>query len=143
MKVVERGRIRNDLVAEYVIRSRTPELNRLDLMAQVAANRLYGQRIDELCDRFGREVFQASLERLLDSTEAHLRTRLRSLPDGRWRHVGHMEHDGVIDAVYRVALTDDEKPMTASSWTSPRAPTRHKGSSTRRTERCARSRSSP
>lgn len=105
MKIVEGGVVRRDVEREYLIRSRNPELNRLDLLAQIAANRVHGQRVVELCHHYGSDRFTATLDRLLDSTEARLRARLSELPDGRWRHVSLMEHDGVVDAVYRIALT--------------------------------------
>jgi N-methylhydantoinase B len=105
VKIVERGRVRKDVENEYVIRSRTPELNRLDLLAQIAANRLHGERVLDLCDRYGQQAFLGTLERLLDGTATRLRRRLASLPDGRWRHTGYLEHDGVADNVYKVALT--------------------------------------
>ena len=104
MKIVERGQLRRDVESEYLIRSRTPELNRLDLLAQIAANRLHGERVAELCAQYGAKVFTATLDRLLDTTEARLRRRLDALVDGRWRHVGFMEHDGVEDNVYRISL---------------------------------------
>jgi N-methylhydantoinase B len=104
VKIVEAGRMRRDIEREYLIRSRTPELNRLDLLAQVAANRLHGERVVELCDQYGVDNFTGTLERLLDTTERRLRQRLARLPDGRWRHVGFMEHDGVADTVARISL---------------------------------------
>ena len=104
IKVVERGVLRRDVEAEYLIRSRTPELNRLDLLAQIAANRLHGERVAALCEQYGVDRFTGTLDRLLTTTEARLRRRLAALPDGRWRHVGYMEHDGVNDDVYRISL---------------------------------------
>jgi len=104
MKIVERGQLRRDVESEYLIRSRTPELNRLDLLAQIAANRLHGERVEELCAHYGAKAFTATLDRLLDTTESRLRRRLGALADGRWRHVGYMEHDGVEDNVYRISL---------------------------------------
>ena len=54
VKIVERGVMRADIEREYLHRSRTPELNRLDLLGQIAANRVQTERILELCH----EVFQ-------------------------------------------------------------------------------------
>jgi N-methylhydantoinase B len=57
-------------------------------------------------------VVVGTFDRMIDSTEQILRARLRTLPDGVWRHVGFVEHDGVEDNVYAVRLTftkrDDE-----------------------------------
>ena len=105
VKIVERGVMRADIEREYLHRSRTPELNRLDLLGQVAANRVQSERILELCEKYGTDVVVGTFDRMIDSTEQILRDRLRSLPDGVWRHVGFVEHDGVEDNVYAVRLT--------------------------------------
>ena len=105
VKIVERGVMRADIEREYLHRSRTPELNRLDLLGQIAANRVQTERIIEMCAKYGTDTVVATLDRMIDSTEQRLRQRLRSLPDGTWRHVGFCEHDGVADKVYAVRLT--------------------------------------
>jgi N-methylhydantoinase B len=105
VKIVERGVLRADIEREYLHRSRTPELNRLDLLGQIAANRVQTERILELCRLYGTDTLVRTFERMIDSTEAVLRARLRSLPDGVWRHTGFCEHDGVNDDVYAVRCT--------------------------------------
>jgi N-methylhydantoinase B len=109
VRMVENGRIRSDLEREYLIRSRLPELNALDLRGQIAANRLQATRVVELCARYGRDRVLAAVDNLVDSAERRFRARLRELPDGRWRSLSLVEHDGVEDAVYRVALTMDKR----------------------------------
>jgi N-methylhydantoinase B len=105
VKIVEHGVLRADIEREYLHRSRTPELNRLDLLGQIAANRVQTDRVLDLCAKYGTDTLVGAFERMIDTTEARLRERLRSLPDGTWRHVGFCEHDGVEDVVYAVRLT--------------------------------------
>jgi N-methylhydantoinase B len=105
VRIVEGGLIRKDIEREYLIRSRTPELNALDLLGQVAANRLQTERILALCDRYGTDAVTGTMDQLASRTESRFRERLASLPDGRWRHHSYLEHDGLTDAVYLVALT--------------------------------------
>jgi len=109
VRMVEAGRIRKDLEREYLVRSRLPELNALDLRGQIAANRLQATRLVELCARYGRARVLGAVDNLVDSTERRFRARLRELPDGRWRSLSLVEHDGVQDAVYRVALTMNKR----------------------------------
>ncbi len=109
VRLVEGGMIRKDLEREYLIRSRLPELNALDLRGQIAANRVQARRIVELCHRYGHERVVAAVDNLLGSAERRFRDRLRDLPDGRWRAVSLVEHDGVEDAVYPVSLTMDNR----------------------------------
>ena len=108
VRIVEGGRLRRDLEREYLIRSRTAELNQLDLLGQIAANRSVGEQIGRLCADYGTGTVVAVMDRLLERTEALLRERLRALPDGRWRHVSYVEyrpHGRTDTEVYAVRLT--------------------------------------
>lgn len=111
VKVVEGGRLRRDIEREYEIRSRTPELNALDLAGQLAANREASGQVEQLCRRYGTGTVTAALDQLLVSGERQLRRRLAGLPDGRWRHVAYvLHHDrdappGQRDRTYAVRLT--------------------------------------
>lgn len=111
IKIVEGGVLRRDLQRDYLGRSRTPELNALDLLGQIAANRACGERIDELVARYDAEGLTRAMTAILDRTEAAFRARLKSLPDGVWREVAYIEHeqrdgDGYRpDQVYAIRLT--------------------------------------
>ena len=104
-RIVQGGELVAEVQQEYLGRSRTPELNRLDLLGQIEANRVVARRVNGLCDRYGTDTVMAVLEGLIDRTEAAVRARLASLPDGRWRHRGLVEHDGIDDRVYKIGLT--------------------------------------
>ncbi|GLY70508.1 hydantoinase B/oxoprolinase family protein [Amycolatopsis taiwanensis] len=105
VRIVEGGVIRRDIEREYLIRSRTPDLNALDLLGQVAANRLQAERVLELCARYGTDTLVNTLQRLVTATETQFRQRLASLPDGRFRHTAFMEHDGRENTVFAIRLT--------------------------------------
>ena len=111
IKIVEGGRLRNDVEREYLTRSRTPELNALDLAGQIAANRHTTTQVEQVCRRYGTTTLEAALAQLLGAGERQLRRRLRSLPDGRWRHTSFvLFHDrnapaGERDRNYAVRLT--------------------------------------
>ncbi len=104
-RIVAGGELVAEVEQEYLGRSRTPELNRLDLLGQIEANRVVGRRLNGLCDRYGNDTVVDVLEGLIDRTEVAVRARLASLPDGRWRHRGLVEHDGIHDKVYEIGLT--------------------------------------
>lgn len=105
IRLVEGGRLRKDLEREYLIRSRMPGLNALDLRGQIAANRVQAERIGELCDSYGAETVLGVVRQLADTTGAQFRARLRELPDATFSAATVVEHDGHSDAAYRVALT--------------------------------------
>jgi N-methylhydantoinase B len=110
VRLVERGVLRRDIEREYLVRSRTPELNRLDLMGQLAANRATSDELLRLCTRYGTDAIVASLDRLLGAAEDEFRDRLRRLPDGRWRHTAYVEYRprdlamGEVEPTYAIRL---------------------------------------
>lgn len=125
LKVVEGGILRRDLEREYLRRSRTPALVALDLRAQVAANNVAKARVRELIQAYGLDVVQATMTRMVDYAEARFRSRLRELPDGTWRHVSFVEHDGLEDKVYPCRLTAVKAGETLTldfSESAPQAP---------------------
>jgi N-methylhydantoinase B len=80
IKIVEGGRLRKDLEREYLIRSRLPGLNALDLRGQIAANSLQIERVEALIARYGIDPILSATENLVTSTEHRFRARLAELP---------------------------------------------------------------
>lgn len=105
IRIVEGGRLRKDIEREFLIRSRTPELNGLNLLGQIAANRWQAEQFVSLCSRYGVGTVTGVMRRLVETTEAEIRRRLDHLADGVWRYVGFVEQNGLDDGVYAVRLT--------------------------------------
>ncbi len=76
-------RLTEDALAAFVNATRRPDERRGDLRAQLAAHRLAGQRLDELCARRGRERVAAAMDELHAYSERLVRAALERLPDGR------------------------------------------------------------
>jgi len=91
LRIVEDDRIRPDIEAVYVRRSRAPELLALDLRGQIAANRTARSELAEVCQEYGSDTLVAALDQLLRTSEAQLRERISRLPDGCWREVCFMD----------------------------------------------------
>jgi len=66
VKLYRRGELQSDLLALAANQSRMPEWYKADLHALVAACRVAARRVDELCERFGDDVFDAALGNLLE-----------------------------------------------------------------------------
>src|SRR3990172_775573 len=101
IRFIEAGVVRKDIWTMLFNHIRVPRMA-LDLKAQIAANNIGGKRIGEMCERYGAEGVKAAMGELLDYSERRLRTRLRELPDGTFRHVDRQDHDGLTQGIYRI-----------------------------------------
>jgi N-methylhydantoinase B len=66
VKLYRKGELQNDILRIATHQSRMPEWYRADLIAIVAACRVAGRRVVEMCKRFGDDVFNSAVESLLD-----------------------------------------------------------------------------
>ncbi|MBI4489991.1 MAG: hydantoinase B/oxoprolinase family protein [Deltaproteobacteria bacterium] len=122
VKIIERGTLRRDLEEEYLIRSRTRDLNALDLRAKIAANLVMGERVLAVAERYGIEALGEVFNRIIDVTEAKLRARLRELPNGSWSHTSYIDYDRAVYAI-RLKMTKLEDELVLDfTESSPQAP---------------------
>jgi N-methylhydantoinase B len=90
-------RLTQDMLDLICANSRTPRLRRGDFRAQMSANHIAQQRLDELADRHGLDTLLEAFQDVLDYAERRTRAALRSLPDGTYRASSEIEGDGVSD----------------------------------------------
>jgi N-methylhydantoinase B len=65
VKIYKKGEFQQDLVDLVMHQSRMPEWCRSDLNALIAACRVAAKRVNEMCDRFGDDMFVSATEELL------------------------------------------------------------------------------
>ena len=95
VKLYRAGRRDEDMARLISANSRQPRLLLGDLDGQVGVLMLARQRVAELCDRFGRDVFIASLESTIAASAREFRRALAELPDGSHEAEGFLDSDGV------------------------------------------------
>jgi N-methylhydantoinase B len=66
-----------------------------DMEAQIAAARIGGERLVELIERYGKAVFQAACENVMDHSERLMRQAIAALPDGTYSATTYI--DGFLD----------------------------------------------
>ena len=103
-KMIERGRIREDLEAWVIRNSRTSAVNGLNMRARIAAINRTRERIYEMIEEYGEDTFMAVQDELLATVRASFARRLSALPDGTWAGEGFLDHDGNQNRIYRVCL---------------------------------------
>lgn len=104
VKIVEGGELREDLFRWIVNQVRDPLVG-LDIKGQLAALNTGRARIQELIDRYGWPVVQAVMQGSIDYAREKMRERLRELPDGTWREVQYIDHDGHQPNIYKIICT--------------------------------------
>ena len=74
--------MREDVLEMIVTASRLPDQLGLDIRAFIATVNVARRRVTELVSRYGAKVVTEVMKRMIASSEARLRSRLRELPDG-------------------------------------------------------------
>ena len=102
----EAGTLRADIEDLYLRRSRVPKLIALDLRAKIGANNVAQDRLTRLIDKYGPTAVKAVMRHMMNDSEARLRAKLPSLPDGTWNAVGHQDGARAGDrAIYKIVCS--------------------------------------
>jgi N-methylhydantoinase B len=93
IKLIEQGKVRQDLWNLLQLNSRTPDLLDGDLRAMLGSTRIGMERLEALVAEMGIEDALASFEGVLDHGDRMLRTCISDLPDGTWTGEDATEND--------------------------------------------------
>ncbi len=104
VKIVEAGRVREDVIAWIRNQVRDP-LVALDVKGQIAALNTGRQRILELIASWGVDAVRAVMDGSIAHARRKLAERIAELPDGEWREVQFIDHDGHTTDIYRIVCT--------------------------------------
>ena len=106
MKIVERGEVQEDVLRLILNNVRLPEMNRADLFAIVAGCRAGERRVIGLCERFGKDVYLAALQALLDRTHEAMRKLIGlAIPEEPQTFEDWIDDDGLGNGPYKMKLT--------------------------------------
>jgi len=97
VRLVRDGAYVRDVFDLILANSRTPALRRGDFRAQIAANRLAGERLAELVERRGRDTVLEAFDEVIAYAERRTRDAVGALPDGEYTAESEVEGDGVTD----------------------------------------------
>ena len=104
IRLVEAGRMREDVMELLLANFALPHERRGDFRAQIAANRLGERRLGELIDRHGVATVQAACAESLAYGERKIRAAIAALPDGVYRYADAMDDDGVTPEPIPIAV---------------------------------------
>ena len=89
--VIPPTRLDEQFLSGFLARVRNPDERRGDLRAQLAAHTLAARRVDELCERKGRDRVAAAMNELYSYSERRIRAAIEALPDGRYEAGDYVE----------------------------------------------------
>src|SRR3954466_5251825 len=96
LKIVERGRVQEDVLRLILNNVRLPEMNRADLFAIVAACHAGERRVMELCERCGKDASRAAGQALLARThEASGKLIQLAIPEEPQPFEDYIDADGL------------------------------------------------
>jgi N-methylhydantoinase B len=103
VKVVEEGRIVDDVFDLILAQIRSKHETAGDFRAQIAANATGVRRLQALAGRHGRETLVRTMDELLEYTARRTRSAIANLPHGVYDAEGTVDVDGYTDEPVRLA----------------------------------------
>jgi N-methylhydantoinase B len=94
IKIVQAGKLDDDLMNLIIQNTREPEERLLDLKVQIGTNDRGASAILELVDQMGFEGVQNAIEDVLAYTARRLRNRVKELKPGSYTYTGYLDDDG-------------------------------------------------
>ena len=106
VKIYEKGVLNEGVLKIMLNNTRTPDMNRADLMALVAGCRTAERRVRETCDRFGRQTYLDACELLLNRTREAMRVLIRNyIPEESVSFTDYVDDDGVGNGPFKMKLS--------------------------------------
>lgn len=126
IKIFAGGRINDAALAIILNNSRTPDMNRSDLMALISACQTAERRVVELCDRFGRDLYLEACDALLERTRlGMIKLVRRYIPEQETRFWDWVDDDGLGNGPFKLQLTihrEGDRAIFDWTGTDPQAP---------------------
>ncbi|OWV72296.1 hydantoinase [Rhizobium sp. R339] len=114
LKLIEKGRLRDDLWRMLLLNSRCPDLLEGDLGAMIGSTRIGGQRLADVISQLGLKKGRTYLDALLDYGERRMRQAIAELPNGVWHASDFSDTDcfKLVDIETRIKMTIDDDTIT-------------------------------
>lgn len=122
IKIIETGRLREDILKMILANVRTEEERKGDLMAQIAANNKGVQRLKEVVRKYGLRKVARYSHLIQDYTEKILRQTIKDIPDGVYTFSDFLDDDGISQRPVKIGVEmtiRDEEAAIDFSHSSP------------------------
>jgi N-methylhydantoinase B len=110
VKLVSKGQVNKDILNLIMVNSRTPKLRKGDLMAQLSANWTGEKRLRELIEQKGYEIYNSSIENILNYSEKRLLAILKDFPKAEAVAQDFMDNDGIDNNPVKIQVKIKTSP---------------------------------
>jgi N-methylhydantoinase B len=93
VRIVEEGRLRDDVLGLIVSNTRAPADAEGDCHAQIEATRVAERELFRLVDKYGQDTVLVAFDAVQDYVEELTRKRVAELPDGEWETEDYIDYD--------------------------------------------------
>ena len=105
VKLVNGGKLNQDILDLILANVRTPEERSGDLKAQIGANQRGLNRLLEITHRYGMQEVSHYMQELLHYTERMTRRLISDLPNGKFSFVDKLDNNGITDDEVTLKVT--------------------------------------
>lgn len=93
IKLVDGGRLREDIFDFFIDNVRVPQIQALDLKGQIASVNVAVDRIQQTAHRYGVETLKACYDTIIDFSRAKAIERIKRIPDGDYDATDYIDFD--------------------------------------------------
>lgn len=113
VKIVERGRMREDVLDLILANNRLPELMRRETYSLIGSTAVADKRLRELLGKYGKETVLGCVEEMFERTEKAVRAEIAKWPDGSYLAEARTDDDGAklgepVTVRCRLTIAGDE-----------------------------------
>jgi len=104
VKLVKNWEIDKDVLNLIKNNVRTPQEREGDFLAQISANKVGINRLNELLDKYGKDTVLFYSNALLDYTEKIMKNFVKNIPDGIYSFTDYIEDDGLGNKDIKISV---------------------------------------
>ncbi|MGD8535724.1 MAG: hydantoinase B/oxoprolinase family protein [Candidatus Aminicenantes bacterium] len=104
VKLIQKRKLRTEILDLILANVRTPEERQGDLLAQIAANEKGKQRLEEIIGKYGLKKILHYTRLIPAYTEKILRETIKNIPDGTFTFSDCMDDDGITDEPIKIGV---------------------------------------
>lgn len=104
VKLIDKGKLNNDLLQIILSNVRTPKERKGDLFAQIAANKKGKERLKENVKKFGLKKILHYSGLIQKYTAKALRATIRDIPDGTYAFTDYLDNDGITEEPVKIGV---------------------------------------